>query len=147
MLILPASQWQPTSSSAPTSGFSFTRSSTSSTPLTISLYLAQHPTRYRLSPDLSSLLDLTSETRPAILERLWLYIQREKLIDVSGRAGENKGIKLDERLKRIFGAQVAALQQQQQQGQGGKVQFWMLAEAMGRHLGPAEPVVLHYTTE
>jgi chromatin remodeling complex protein RSC6 len=76
------------------------------------------------------------------LERLWAYIQREKLIDPAGGGG----VKMDDKLKRLFGMHVAQLQQQQQ-ASAGKTQFWMIAEAVNRYLAPADPVVLQYTTE
>ena len=64
--------------------------------------MSQHPRRFKISPDLGNLLDVREETRIGVLERLWGYVQRERLIEHAGSgSGQDRGIKCDEKLSRV----------------------------------------------
>ena len=93
----------------------------------ILLYLDQHPQKHKLSPLLSQLLDLHSETLPNVLLAMWQYIKSRRLHDPEDR----RVVLCDEKLSNLFGVQ--------------KFMFPSMPELLARHLFPADPIVLNYT--
>lgn len=129
-------QWQPSQNTSPSDGFSFTRSGTASTDIQIALYPAQHPRRFKIAPELGNLLDLREDSKLGILNAMWSYIQRERLLENSSNAPEadRRNIKLDDSLSRLFGGVQ-------------KLTFYQISENINRYLSSPDPVVLNYTVE
>lgn len=97
-------QWQPSQSTAPSDGFSFTRSGTVSTDISIALYPAQQPRRFKIAPELGNVLDLREDSKLGILNAMWSYIQRERLLEASSNVeADRRNIKLDDALSRVCG--------------------------------------------
>lgn len=128
--------WQPSQSTPPSDGFSFTRSGTSSTQIHIALYPNQHPRRFKIAPELGNLLDLREDSKLGILNAMWSYIQRERLLENSSNAPEadRRNIKLDESLSRLFGG-------------AQKLTFFQISENINRYLSSPDPVLLNYTVD
>lgn len=101
--ILYNTQWQPSQNTAPSDGFSFTRSGTAPTDIQIALYPNQQPRRFKVAPELGNLLDLREDSKLGILNAMWSYIQRERLLENSSNAPEadRRNIKLDDQLSRV----------------------------------------------
>jgi SWI/SNF-related matrix-associated actin-dependent regulator of chromatin subfamily D len=95
--------------------------------LKILLFLDTQPEKHKLSPALSKLLDMHTETLSSVIMGLWQYIKANRLQDTEDR----RIIVCDEKLQQIFGMP--------------KIMFPNIPELLTRHLFPADPVVLNYT--
>jgi SWI/SNF-related matrix-associated actin-dependent regulator of chromatin subfamily D len=95
--------------------------------LKIMLFLDTLPEKHKLSPQLSKLLDMHTETLSSVIMALWQYIKSNRLQD----ADDRRIIICDEKLQQIFGMP--------------KIMFPNIPELLARHLFPADPVILNYT--
>ncbi|KAF8475695.1 hypothetical protein BDZ91DRAFT_673610 [Kalaharituber pfeilii] len=107
-------------------GFEFERKGDVDVPCTIKLERNEMPDRYRLSPQLSELLDTKEDTRAGIVMGLWEYVRKNKLQDPD----ERRTINCDAALKAIFNQD--------------RLYFPQIPDLTVAHLLPLEPIVLHY---
>ena len=66
-------------------GFEVKRRGDSNVELKILLYLDQQPEKHKLSPLLSQLLDIHTDTLPNVIMALWQYIKSHRLQDADDR--------------------------------------------------------------
>lgn len=66
-------------------GFEVKRRGDSNVELKILLYLDQQPEKHKLSPPLSQLLDIHTDTLPNVIMALWQYIKSHRLQDADDR--------------------------------------------------------------
>ena len=79
-------------------GFEVKRNGDQDVDLKILLYLEHYPAKHKLSPQLSQLLDLHSETLPNVLLAMWQYIKSRRLHDPEDR----RVVMCDEKLINVF---------------------------------------------
>ncbi|KAG8727970.1 SWI/SNF complex component snf12, partial [Ceratobasidium sp. 423] len=123
-------EWHNTPQEQPVNGFNITRRGDQ--PLTrvrIMLHPAPHDpslVRFKLSPQLSSLLDMTSATRPDAISAMWTYVRTHGLFDKADR----RKVRADDGLRTIANAE--------------SFEFHHIPEIVTRHLVHPEPVILNY---
>ncbi|KAG9075559.1 SWI/SNF complex component snf12, partial [Ceratobasidium sp. 370] len=111
-------------------GFNITRRGDQ--PLTrirILLHLApQDPqsVKFKLSPALAALLDISVATRPDAVAAVWAYVRSHGLFDKSDR----RKVRADDGLKMLFGAEM--------------FDFHRIPDMVNHHLVQPEPVILRY---
>jgi len=120
-------EWDKSRASGETDGFEIKRRGDQECNVKILLHVDFQPTRYKLSPTLSQLLNLHTDTKPKIILNLWQYIKMNKLQDPDDR----KSIQCNAELRALFGRD--------------KVQFSALPQLLTEHLGPPQPIELNYT--
>lgn len=96
-------------------------------PCKIHLQFDFTPEKYRLSPDLSNLLNLKLATRPTIVVALWQYIKLHKLQE----SDEKKIINNDSALQELFKV--------------NRMSFSDIPVLIEPHLLPPEPVTISYS--
>ncbi|KAJ1300093.1 hypothetical protein OPQ81_002575 [Rhizoctonia solani] len=123
-------EWHNTPQEQPVNGFNITRRGDQ--PLTrirIMLHPApQDPSlaRFKLSPQLSNLLDMTSATRPDAISAMWNYVRAHNLFDKIDR----RKVRSNDGLRTIANADM--------------FDFHHIPEIVTRHLVHPEPVILNY---
>ncbi|KAI3659578.1 hypothetical protein MP638_002026 [Amoeboaphelidium occidentale] len=120
-------EWNKSQAVSDTDGFELKRRGDQDVNARIMFYLDQVPEKFKLSPQLSSLLSLRAETKPQIVLALWNYIKVNKLQDPN----DHKVIKCDDALKSVFSLP--------------QFQFTQIADLIQYHLAPADPIVFEYT--
>jgi SWI/SNF-related matrix-associated actin-dependent regulator of chromatin subfamily D len=108
-------------------GFEVKRRGDQDVDLKILLFPEEHPEKHKLSPPLSQVLDITTETLPNVITSLWQYIKSKRLQDPEDR----RVVVCDEKLLQVFGTP--------------KIMFPNIPELLARHLFPCDPIVLNYT--
>ncbi|CAE6486344.1 unnamed protein product [Rhizoctonia solani] len=123
-------EWHNTPQEQAVNGFNITRRGDQ--PLTrirIMLHPAPHDpslVRFKLSPQLSNLLDMTSATRPDAISAMWTYVRTHGLFDKADR----RRVRSDDALRAITNSEM--------------FEFHHIPEIVTRHLVHPEPVVLNY---
>ncbi|CAE6479717.1 unnamed protein product [Rhizoctonia solani] len=123
-------EWHNTPQEQPVNGFNITRRGDQ--PLTrirIMLHPAPHDpslVRFKLSPQLSNLLDMTSATRPDAISAMWAYVRTHGLFDKADR----RRVRSDDALRAITNSEM--------------FEFHHIPEIVTRHLVHPEPMVLNY---
>jgi len=120
-------EWHNGPSVAPIDGFNLRRTGDRPIDLRIVMAIEHQPDQYKLSPMLSSLLNLREDNRQSIVTAVWNYIKLEGLQDKVDR----RLIRPDQRLAQVLGV-------------GEPFPFSRLPELVNRHLAPADPIVLNY---
>ncbi|EMR09612.1 hypothetical protein PNEG_02195 [Pneumocystis murina B123] len=120
-------KWHKSSSNAEFDGLEIKRRGDMNIDIRILIYLNEYPEKYKLSPKLSQILDMKSETHPEIIMGLWEYIKFHKLQDDE----EKRIINCDENLKEIFSMD--------------RIFFPKIPEMINNHLLPMDPIVIKYT--
>lgn len=120
-------KWHKSSSNVEFDGLEIKRRGDMNVDVKISIYLNEYPEKYKLSPKLSQILDMKSETRPEIIMGLWEYIKFHKLQDEE----EKRIINCDDNLKEIFSMD--------------RIFFPKIPEMINNHLLPTDPIIIKYT--
>ncbi|KTW31221.1 uncharacterized protein T551_01294 [Pneumocystis jirovecii RU7] len=120
-------KWHKSSSSIEFDGLEIKRRGDMNINVNILIYLNEYPEKYKLSPRLSQILDIKSETRTEIIMGLWEYIKFHKLQDEE----EKRIINCDNNLKEIFAMD--------------RIFFPKIPEIINKHLLPLDPIVIKYT--
>ncbi|CAG8516225.1 20078_t:CDS:2, partial [Racocetra persica] len=120
-------EWNKTSDADDVDGFEIKRKGDSNLKAKIFLNLDQQPPRYKLSPELESILDIQEETKPGIIMALWQYIKHNNLQDNE----DKRIINNDMRLYGIFNAP--------------RIAFPQIPELISKHLAPVDPILIEYT--
>lgn len=121
-------EWHKSASSAEFDGFEIKRKGDVPVTAKIILQLDHKPERYRLSPELATLLDTEEDTRAGIVQAAWQYIKFHKLQD----ATDKRIIHCDKPLSQVL-------------GNAERVFFGQIPDMLNRHLMPPAPVELTYT--
>ncbi|KAF7716268.1 SWIB domain-containing protein [Penicillium ucsense] len=116
-----------TPSNAEFDSIQFSRSSQENVNVTISLVRDETPERYKLSKELSEVLDVEEETRSGIVLGIWDYIRAMGLQEDE----EKRQVRCDHRLRAIFGRD--------------QMFFPQIPESIGPHTSPMDPIKLPYT--
>lgn len=119
-------EWVKGPSTAESDGFEVRRAGSVDVPVKILLKLDYQPDRFRLSKELSAVLDLELATKPQIVLAVWQYIKMHKLQE----SDEKKIVNNDETLERLFGCE--------------KMSFSEIPAKLDPHLLPPEPIELEY---
>lgn len=119
-------EWNKTATTGETDGFEIRRIGAVDVPVRILLRLDYQPERFRLSPELASVVDLELATRPQVVLALWQYIKLHRLQE----SEERKVVNNDATLQRLFGVE--------------KMTFSEIPARLDPHLLPPEPIELHY---
>ncbi|KAG8725173.1 SWI/SNF complex component snf12 [Ceratobasidium sp. 395] len=82
--------------------------------------------RFKLSPALAALLDVSVATRPDAVAAVWAYVRSHGLFDKADR----RKVRADDGLKMLFGAEM--------------FDFHRIPDMVNHHLVQAEPIILHY---
>ncbi|KAG4303410.1 hypothetical protein PCK1_000374 [Pneumocystis canis] len=90
-------RWHKSSINVEFDGLEIKRRGDMNIDVNILIYLNEYPEKYKLSPKLSQILDMKSETRPEIIMGLWEYIKFHKLQDEE----EKRIINCDNNLKEV----------------------------------------------
>lgn len=93
----PGSKWKNTPSTPLQDGFTIQRTGSTDVPLRIILHLEHQPPRFKVAPELASVIACSEDTRANILAALWAYIKVNGLQDKEDR----RKVNLDARLKRV----------------------------------------------
>lgn len=109
-----------------TDGIEIKRTGNSDSELKIVLYLDQKPPKYKLSPELSSFLGTTEETKENILIALWEYISKYNLQDCE----EKKFINNDSELIKIFCEE--------------RTEISYMQSKIYKHITECDPVVIYH---
>ncbi|KAF8747632.1 TPR-like protein [Rhizoctonia solani] len=123
-------EWHNAPQEQPVNGFNITRRGDQ--PLTrirIMLHLAPSDpslVRFKLSPQLAHLLDMTSATRPDAISAMWNYVRSRGLFDKVDR----RKVRSDEGLRTIANADM--------------FDFHHIPDIVTRHLVQQEPIILNY---
>ncbi|KAH7325338.1 hypothetical protein B0J17DRAFT_723105 [Rhizoctonia solani] len=123
-------EWHNTAQEHAVNGFNITRRGDQ--PLTrirIMLHPAPHDpslVRFKLSPQLSNLLDLTSATRPDAISAMWTYVRSRGLFDKVDR----RKVRSDDALRTITNSDM--------------FDFHHIPEIVTRNLVHPEPIILNY---
>lgn len=120
-------KWHKSSSNLKFDGLEIKRRGDMNIDVRILIYLNEYPEKYKLSPKLSQILDMKSESRPEIIMGLWEYIKFHKLQDDE----EKRIINCDNNLKEIFAMD--------------RIFFPKIPEMINKHLLPPDPIVIKYT--
>lgn len=120
-------EWHKTATLGETDGFEIRRVGAVDVPVRILLRLDYQPDRFRLSPELASVVDLELATRPQVVLALWQYIKLHRLQE----SEERKVVNNDKVLQQVFGVD--------------KMTFSEIPARLDPHLLPPEPIELHYT--
>ncbi|KZS95948.1 SWI/SNF complex 60 kDa subunit [Sistotremastrum niveocremeum HHB9708] len=110
-------------------GFEIKRRGDMSIAARVVLHLEHTPERYKLAPQLSSILQLKEAPRVTVISALWNYIKINQLQDKVDR----RVVKADAKLQAIFGLEA--------------FQFGQLPEMVNSCLLPPDPVLLPYTIQ
>lgn len=105
----------------------FERKGDENTPITINIALDENPERFRLSPELSQLLDTDEGDRPSVVLGVWDYIKTLQLQEDD----EKRTIRCDANLKTIFHRDT--------------IYFPQIPDYLSPHLHPLPPIQLPYT--
>ncbi|KAJ3111929.1 SWI/SNF complex component snf12 [Physocladia obscura] len=108
-------------------GIEITRKGDTEVQAKISLIPDITPERYKLSAELSDVLDVHEETKTNVVMRLWQYIKMHGLQDVD----DKRMINFDETLNKIFKTK--------------KVLLTHLPDLLSTHFLPLDPVIIEYT--
>jgi len=107
-------------------GFEIKRKGDSDVNAKILIEMDYAPHKYKLSEELSKLLDIKLDTKPNVVMALWQYIKYHKLQDTD----DKRIINNDEDLKRIFKI--------------NQMTFPQMPELINHHLLPPDPIVIEY---
>ncbi|KAG8714226.1 SWI/SNF complex component snf12 [Ceratobasidium sp. 394] len=123
-------EWHNNPQESPVNGFNITRRGDQPiTRIRILLHLApQDPqlVKFKLSPALSALLDISVATRPDAVAAVWAYVRSHGLFDKSDR----RKVRADDGLKMLFGTEM--------------FDFHRIPDMVNHHLVQPEPVILRY---
>mmetsp|Transcript_13173 Transcript_13173/g.18105 ORF Transcript_13173/g.18105 Transcript_13173/m.18105 type:complete len:404 (-) Transcript_13173:13-1224(-) len=119
-------EWSKTTS-VECDGFEIKRKGDKDIPCKIIVHLDQQPSQFKLSPALSNLLNIHTDTRSRIITALWQYIKSHKLQDPQDR----RTIINNPPLKAVFGVD--------------KMQFNLIPQLLGQHLSHPDPFEFDYT--
>ncbi|KAJ3223865.1 SWI SNF, matrix associated, actin dependent regulator of chromatin, sub d, member 3, partial [Clydaea vesicula] len=119
-------EWHKQPGSADCDGFEIKRKGDTNTPVKIFIQLEHQPEKFKLSAELSRVLDIHTDTKSNCIMALWQYIKLNKLQDPDDR----RYINCDDTLKRVFNVQ--------------RFLFTQIPELLNMHILPPDPVVLEY---
>ncbi|CAH7688390.1 putative chromatin remodeling-related protein [Phakopsora pachyrhizi] len=111
------------------SSFSVTRSGSESCPVRIALHLSHFPQRFKLSQVLTRFLDLREASLDEILDALWVYIKKERLLD----SNDKRFIRKDFNLACLV-----------PNNGSDKIQFYQLTESLRQFISVPEPALISY---
>lgn len=121
-------EWRRTSASQEFDGFEIKRRGDKNVPVKILIEVENKPERFKLSSELSSLLNgLAVSTKPHIVMAMWRYVKLNKLQE----SDEKKVINCDKALKDLFSVD--------------KCTFSDLPALLTPHLSPVDPIEIDYT--
>ena len=78
-------------------GFNVRRTGDSQVKIRVIIHLDQYPEQFKVDPELSSIIEVKSDSRPGVIAALWNYIKVHNLQDKTDR----KLIRLDARLRKV----------------------------------------------
>jgi len=110
-------------------GLDVKRSGSSPVKATIYIQLKEYPDKFKLSPELATILGISEESKPGAVVSLWQYIRFHNLQDVD----EKRLIRCDDALFNLFKRE--------------KIMLPHLVELLGAHLSPREPIKIEYTID
>ena len=90
-------EWNKTPGMSECDGFEIKRSGDSDVPVKILLFPDYHPDKFTLSPPLSQLLDIHTDTMSNVLIALWQYVKLHRLLD----SEDKRCINCDDALKNV----------------------------------------------
>ncbi|CAG8517920.1 18231_t:CDS:10 [Acaulospora morrowiae] len=120
-------EWNKIPDSEEVDGFEIKRKGDVNLKAKIYLNIDQQPARYKLSPELSEILDLKEETKSGIIMTLWQYVKHNNLQD----AEDKRIINNDARLAEVFKVP--------------RMAFPQIPELINKHLLPIDPISIDYT--
>jgi len=119
-------EWNKKPGLAEIDGFEIKRTGDTDVNAKILIEMDYAPHKYKLSEDLSKLLDIKLDTKPNVIMALWQYIKYHKLQD----SDDKRIINNDEELKQIFKV--------------NQMTFPQMPELINYHLLPPDPIVIEY---
>lgn len=119
-------EWHKTSQSVSTDGFELKRPGDNEITLKIIMHLDYPLSHFRLSPALSTILDLKFDTKAGIIRALWQYVRLNRLHEPNDR----RVILNNAPLKEVFGCD--------------KMHFSQVPQLLLPHLLPPEPIEINY---
>jgi len=120
-------EWNSSPTQNDVDGFEIKRLGNVETSVKVLLWPDHKPSQFKLSPQLSKLLNLHTDTRFRIIMGLWQYIKTNKLQSTEDR----KTIINNPPLKEIFGLD--------------KMEFSQIPTLLNTHLGPPDPLEIDFT--
>jgi SWI/SNF-related matrix-associated actin-dependent regulator of chromatin subfamily D len=108
-------------------GFEIKRKGETNVTARVVIHLLNNPEKYKVSPELSQLLEIHTESKADIISALWKYIKVNQLQDAESRTTINN----DQALQKIFGCKQMAL--------------ISIPELITGQLSPPDPIILSYT--
>ncbi|KAL0559850.1 hypothetical protein IC582_000230 [Cucumis melo] len=118
--------WEGARSPALQEGFEVKRKGDKEFTAVIRLDMNHTPEKFRLSPSLSDVLGIGTDTRSRIMAALWHYVKANKLQNSS----DPSFITCDPGLRKVFGEE--------------KVKFSMVSQKISQHLIPPQPINLQH---
>ncbi|CAG8466653.1 10824_t:CDS:10 [Acaulospora colombiana] len=120
-------EWNKTPDAEEVDGFEIKRKGDVNLKAKIYLNIDQQPPRYKLSPELSEILDIKEDTKSGIIMTLWQYMKHNNLQD----SEDKRIINNDARLFEVFKVP--------------RIAFPQIPELINKHLLPVDPISIDYT--
>ncbi|CAG8565631.1 816_t:CDS:10, partial [Paraglomus brasilianum] len=120
-------EWLKASDTREYDGFEIKRKGNTNCKVKIVMQLDSQPEKYKLSPQLASILDIQEETKSQTIRAMWHYVKLHNLQDPEDKRYFN----CNQPLRELFGYQ--------------RLQFPQMADLIMRQLQPLDPIVIEYT--